>query len=189
MSFSSLDHVVYYDPTTGWGANEEWKLATAADGVRVFRTSARSKDGRYLYLADADARIYCYDSHADSLKRLGQCSTSDADYQMKNGRMRFRAMNLSADGRRIYFINDEAKTSGLWQWTVATGATELIVNLGELDERLGQARFDVHAGNDTWCEDGRMFACAYGSDEQRLPGVLFFGFDPEALRRRRWPER
>jgi hypothetical protein len=181
FAVSAVDHVLYFDPTLGWGEKKAWKIASRGRSSKVFRTGAESPDGRSNFMADVDGRIYRYEKEEDTFGQIGKLRNSDPAFD--SGReLKARAFNVSRDAKRIYFINDDGAQSAFWEWEVATNLTRRLSLLSELDPRLGSPALATHGGNDSWDLSGRLYFCAFGNDLAHPTTLLLCRLNPERLR-------
>jgi hypothetical protein len=181
FAVSAVDHVLYFDPGAGWGEKKEWKIAVNGRSSKVFRTGAESADGKSIYMADVDGRIYCYEKEADTFEQIGQLTNSDPEFNSGNA-LKVRAFNVSRDGKRVYFVNDDAPRSAFWEWEIATNATHRLCLLSELDPQLGMPGVATHGGNESWDKSGRLYFCAFGNDLAHPTDLLLCRVNPEKLR-------
>ena len=180
FTVSASDHVLYYDPETGFGETA-WKI-DAPDGLpKVFRTGAESADGERIYTVDEQGWIYRYDRRDDRFTRLGRAVSDDTRYGSRGG-LKMRAFNITPDERSLYFINDDAAVSALWEWDVATGATRCLCDLSAIDGRIGGGEFTTHAGNDSWGADGCLYFCSFGTDQGKPTALILTRLDPVRLK-------
>ncbi len=89
---------------------------------------------------------------------------------------------MTSDERAIYFINDDAKVSAFWEWDVATRTTKRICNRSAHDERLGDGRFSIHGGNDSWDSAGRLYFCSFGRDPANPTELILTRVEPAKLK-------
>ncbi len=181
FTISACGDVLFYDPKTGFGERKEWTIATEDHGAMVFRTGTQSLDHERVYLADATGRIYRYDKQDDSFQLLGRAGSDGADYQWK-GSLKLRAFNLTADEKKIYFINDDAKVSAFWEWDIASHRTKRLCDLSALDDRIGAGKFNIHGGNDSWDDDGYLYFCSFGKDPVNPTELILSRLDPVRLK-------
>lgn len=181
LSVSTVECVVVYDPVHGWERRPEWRIAVGPDGAKVFRTGTESADRRWVYLADVDGRFYRYDRETDTFGELGQASTTAGQF-LRDGHLKLRALNVSRDGERLYFINDNAPVAAFWEWDIAHRTTRRLCLLSELDSRLGAPRYPIHCGNESWDNAGHLYFCAFGEDPAHPVELLLCRLDPERLR-------
>lgn len=181
FTVSTVDHVLFYDPRSGWGEKKDWKLDTINGASKVFRTGAESPDRQSVFLADVDGRIFCYRRGEDSFKQIGQLLESNP--MSASGRsLKARAFNVSRDGKRIYFINDDAGPAAFWEWVIAGNTTRQLCLLSDLDPRLDSSALTTHGGNESWDRSGRVFFCAFGNDLDHPTQLFLCCLDPEKLR-------
>ena len=181
FTISACSHVLYYDPKTGFGEREDWPIAAGKHGSMVFRTGTLSMDHERVYVADAGGRIYRYDRHDDRFELLGRAASDGAQYNCE-GSLKMRAFNVTADERKIYFINDDAKVSALWEWEIGSRVTRRLCDLSVLDDRIGPSGFDGHGGNDSWDDDGRLYFCSFGRDLANPTELVLTRLDPVLLK-------
>jgi hypothetical protein len=181
FAISAVDHVMYFDPILGWGEEKEWRLATNNGSSMVFRTGAESPDGALVFLADVDGRIYRFSRRDDSFRQIGQLTNSDPASN-PTGPLKVRAFNVSRDGKRIYFINDDSDKSAFWEWEIARNVTRRLCMLSELDLRLGSPSLATHGGNESWDRLGYVYFCAFGNNLAHPTELLLCRLNPERLR-------
>lgn len=180
FTVSSVDHVLYYDPSTGFDERKAWKLAVKNGNALVTRTGAEVTELGLSYMVDEAGRIYRYDRRVDDFALLGQAVTKDARYLCGAG-IKMRAFNVTADGGTIYFINDGSAVSAFWKWEVVTGKTVRLCDLSGLDEKIGRPEYSIHAGNDSWGQDGCFYFCSFGDSKTKPTPLILSRVNPSAL--------
>jgi hypothetical protein len=181
FTISACNCVAYYDPKTGFGEKEEWLIAGQPPHSKVFRTGTMSLDHERIYAADEDGRIYRYNRRNDTFHLLGQATSADVKYACK-GTLKMRAFNVTADEKKVYFVNDDAAASAFWEWDVEGNTTKRLCDMSVLDGRIGAPGFDGHGGNDSWDEDGNLYFCSFGRDQTRPTGLVLTRLDPVRLK-------
>lgn len=183
---SLADHVLSYDESKGWGEKKEWKLYGVPGNSKVIRTGTKSKNGKWVYLADEEGHFWRYSTQRDELELLGTVFSPEPRYQYR-GFIKVRALNVSDDDSKLYFINDDAECSALWEWDFFTKRTTCLTDLAKIDKRF-TPDLCVHAGNDTMDSQGRIYFCAFSPDMSNPHALLLCRVDParivEALQRR-----
>lgn len=182
FTLSKCASVQYYDPKTGgFGERTEVEISSKEYPNNVFRTGTRSLDGKHVYVSDREGWIWRYDMETDGFERLGQAVGAGQQHNSKKT-LKMRAFNVSADERKIYFINDGADDSAFWEWDIASKTTRRLCGLGQLDPRLGAKEYFNHCGNDTWDNNGCLYFCSFGSDTSETTDLILSRLDPVKLK-------
>lgn len=176
---STCDHVLFFDPVHGFGERPDWKLCMQ-DWAPALRTGAETANHAWVYAVDVKGHIYRYDRTNDTFGPVGTVECSDARYKSDNALM-IRSFNVSTDGHTIYFINEYGQASALWEWSLDTGKTTHLCDLGDLDKRLA-GDFRTHAGNDSLGTDGCLYFCSFSDSKTQPTNLLLSRVNLEKLK-------
>ncbi|PTY04203.1 hypothetical protein DB347_20100 [Opitutaceae bacterium EW11] len=181
FTISKCEYVQYYDPHTGFGERKDVSISDQRYPNNVFRTGTRSLDGRYVWVADREAHIWRYDDATDKFAYLGQAVGEGARNNSKTT-LKIRCFNVSADGKKLYLINDDAQECCLWEYDLISQKTQKLCALGEFDERLGAKEYINHCGNDTWDGVGNFYFCSFGGDTSESTDLIFSRLNPVRMK-------
>jgi hypothetical protein len=160
-------YVLYWDPVEGWGAEPSWTIA------EMLRTGQCSLDGKRCYILDYPLNLYVFDDEARTFTSLGRGVLEPQHISTRTRNVRVRSMQLSANEKKIYLINDSAPVNSLFEWDYAsTPYPRELARVEGLDERL-DARYTAFTGHDSWDEQGRV---------PSTPNVYFVRVDPVRLK-------
>lgn len=169
-------YVLACDPSLGWQSKTDWAIA------EMLRTGQRSLDGQRVYILDYKLNLYVFDEAAGSFTKLAQGQLPDEFVSMRTNGIRVRSMNLSANEKKIYFVNDSAGANALWEWELAAGTTPReLARTTALSERLEPA-YDGFTGHDSWDDRGRFAFTAFGGEVDPTPFVYLVRVDPVRLK-------
>jgi hypothetical protein len=110
-------YVLSWDSEQGWASRPDWPV------LDVLRTGQWSLDRKRLYLLDYALNLYVFSG--TSFMRLGRGTLDDAHVSEQTNSVRVRSINLSPSERKLYFINDTAKVTSLYEWSFHDGSTPL----------------------------------------------------------------
>jgi hypothetical protein len=181
FTLAGIHHVLYYDPSAGFGAQEGWTLRSVYFGDKSIRLGQWTPDGMRCYLADYEANFYLFDNTDQSFRHLGR-GQGDAPHYKDGVAFRIRVLNVSADEQKIYFANDDAELFSLFEFDVQTGATRRLCSLSNIDERLGGRTYFNRAGNDSWDSRGRFYIASFGGELENPTDVIVTRIDPVLLK-------
>lgn len=166
--------VLSWDPEKGWQSRPDWQI------VEMLRTGQWSLDHKHLYILDYPLNLYVFDDEAETFTRLGQGTLSAEHVSPRTKGIRVRSVNLSANERKLYFVNDTAPVDTVYEWDFKTGsAPKELVNVDAIDDRLNPQVYSAYTGHDSWDQQGRFHFAGFGGEG--LPptsNVLFVRFDP-----------
>jgi len=170
-------HVLSWVPGEGWKARADWPIG------EMLRTGQRSLDGKRVYILDYPLRLYVFNEEDQSFKQLAQGVLTDQHVSPRTKNVRVRAMNLSANERKIYFINDSAPVNSLWEWDFASGQPPRELTTIEAIEPQLDARYNAFTGHDSWDNWGRFSVTGFGGEGAPVtPYVYLLRIDPVRLK-------
>jgi hypothetical protein len=181
FTLAGINHVLYYDPVAGFGAAESWALRSVYFSDKCIRLGQWTPVGMRCYLADYEANFYLFDNRDRTFRHLGQGS-GDARHYKDGAAFRIRVLDVAADERKIYFVNDDSELFSLFEFDVQTGATRRLCYLSDLDERLGGRTYFNRAGNDSWDRQGRFYIASFGGELESPTDVIVTRIDPIRLK-------
>jgi hypothetical protein len=168
-----LGSISYWDPTAGFGNLPQ---STTFTGLY---TGQWSRDGKRLYTMDIALNLYVFDDEARTFTRIRTGVLSCQHISPFLGTARVRNMQVSANEKKIYFINDSAPTNSLFEWDFATNnEPRELVALASMESQI-TAQHTAVMGTDTWDAQGQFYLAVSGN----LPAfqgsnLLFMGIDP-----------
>lgn len=166
-------YVLYWDPVQGWGAHPDWPVP------QMLRTGQWSMDKKHLYILDYPLNLYLYNDENRTFVKLGQ-GVLDAQHTSPRTRsVRVRSMNVSANERKIYFVNDTASVNSLYEWEFEKESTPReLARIPAIDGRL-DARYNAFLGHDSWDSQGRFYFTGFGGEGgPSTPNVYLVRVDP-----------
>jgi hypothetical protein len=92
-------------------------------------------------------------------------------------------MNVSANEKKLYFVNDTAPAMSLFEWDFMTTDTPVeLASVPAIDSRV-DARYTAFTGHDSWDQDGRFHFTGFGGEGvPSTPNVFFLRVDPVRLK-------
>ncbi len=169
-----LDHIMYYDPQSGFGEEKDWKLQ---EGMAL-ETGQCTEGGRRCVFADDRGHVYRFDQDAHSWTYHGQVQTGKTAGW---GGVEFWLFALSPGCDSVYLATSTSpKTSedtALYEFDLATGRTRTICVLADLDPAF--AGRHVHTGYDAWDRQGRFYFASFGYPDRP---VIVSRIDPDRLK-------
>ena len=93
------------------------------------------------------------------------------------------AMNISANEKKLYFVNDTAPAMSLYEWDFRATNTPLeLASIPAIDSRV-DARYTGFTGHDSWDQSGRFHFTGFGGEGvPSTPNVFFLRVDPVRLK-------
>lgn len=166
-------HVMSWDPTEGWGAEPTWKVS------EMLRTGQCTADRERCYILDYKLNLYRFDDAARTLTKINSGVLDAAHYSQRVKGTRVRSMNLSANEKKIYFVNDSADVMSLYEWDFAATSTPLeLARMPDLDGRF-DARYTAYTGHDSWDRQGRFYFTSFGGEGvPATPNMYVMRVDP-----------
>jgi hypothetical protein len=181
FTLAGINHVLYYDPSAGFGAWEGWALRSLHSNDKNIRMGQWTRDGMRCYLADYEANFYLFDDRDQSFRHLGK-GQGDARHYSDGVAFRIRVLNVSADEKKVYFVNDDSELFSLFELDLPTGATRRLCYLSDLDDHLSGHGYFNRAGNDSWDSKGRFYIASFGTELQNPTDVIVTRIDPVLLK-------
>lgn len=170
-------HVLSWVPGEGWKSRADWAVE------EMLRTGQRSLDGKRVYILDYPLRLYVFNEEDQTFKLLAQGTLTDQHVSPRTKNIRVRAMNLSANEQKIYFINDSAPVNSLWEWDFASGDPPRELTTLEAIEPQLDARYNAFTGHDSWDNWGRFAVTGFGGEGAPVtPYVYLLRIDPVRLK-------
>jgi hypothetical protein len=168
---------LYWDPATGWGARPDWPIA------EMLRTGAWSPDHKHLYILDYPLNLYLFDDTNKAFTKLNHGVLTPDRVSPRTGAIRVRAMNISANEKKLYFVNDTAPVMSLYEWDFAATNTPLeLASIPAIDSRV-DSRYTGFTGHDSWDQSGRFHFTGFGGEGvPSTPNVFFLRVDPVRLK-------
>jgi hypothetical protein len=181
FTLAGIHHVLYYDPSAGFGAMEGWALRSAYFNDKSLRIGQWTQDGKRCYLGDYEANVYVFDDGSQSFRHVGK-GLGDAQHYKDGVAFRIRVLNVSADEKKAYFVNDDSELFSLFELDLETGATRRLCYLSALDDRLGGREYINRAGHDSWDSRGRFYIASFGGEIDNPTDVIVTRIDPISLK-------
>jgi hypothetical protein len=170
-------YVLYWDPIEGWGARPDWQIA------EMLRTGQWSLDHKHLYLLDYPMNLYMFNDQDRTFVKLNHGVLAPDRVSPRTHAVRVRSMNVSANERKIYFVNDTAPAMSVYEWDFMATDTPLeLASVPAIDPRV-DARYTAFTGHDSWDHDGRFHFTGFGGEGvPSTPNVFFLRVDPVRLK-------
>jgi len=170
-------YVLYWDPIEGWGANTDWQIA------EMLRTGQWSMDHQHLYILDYPMNLYMFNDQDRTFTKLKKGVLSPEHVSPRTKTVRVRSMNLSANEKKLYFINDTAPVNSLYEWDFMNTDTPLeLATVPAMDARV-DARYTAFTGHDSWDQEGRFYFTGFGGEGvPSTPNVYFLRVDPVRIK-------
>jgi hypothetical protein len=166
-------YVLSWVPGQGFVPRTDWVLG------EMLRTGQRSLDGKRVYILDYPLRLFVFNEDDQSFKQLTQGTLTDRHVSPRTKNIRVRAMNLSANEKKIYFINDTAEVNSLWEWDFASGQPPRELTTIQAIEPQLDARYNAFTGHDSWDNAGRFAVTGFGGEGAPVtPYVHLLRIDP-----------
>jgi hypothetical protein len=166
-------YVLSWVPGQGWKPRTDWPIG------EMLRTGQRSLDGKRVYILDYPLRLYVFNEDDQSFTQIAQGKLTDQHVSPRTKNVRVRATQLSANERKIYFVNDSAPVNSLWEWDFASGEEPReLTTIEAIDPRL-DARYNAFTGHDSWDNWGRFSVTGFGGEGFPVtPYVYLVRIDP-----------
>ena len=134
-------HVYYYDPKTGFGERQDWRLQEG-QALEVGQCLAKEKQ---CIFSDDRGHVYRFDDAGPSWSYLGQIETGQpAAY--------IWLFNVTADASKVFTATSTSPQrsdfTSLYEFDLRTGKTQRLCTLAELDPALRDLH--IHTGYDAW---------------------------------------
>lgn len=170
-------HVLSWDPQQGFVPKPDWTIS------EMLRTGQRSLDGKRVYILDYQLNLYLFDETDGSFKHLVKGELPAEHVSPRTMAIRVRSTQLSANEKKIYFVNDSALNNSLWEWEFASGAAPReLVRTTAIDPRL-EPTYNAFTGHDSWDNRGRFMFSGFGGEGfPPTPHVYFIRVDPVRLK-------
>ncbi|MBN2545121.1 MAG: hypothetical protein JXB50_04940 [Spirochaetes bacterium] len=183
FTIKPFNYICSYTPGRGFDQIPEWPT------LNQFSTNIRngvwSIDKKYHFLADYEGHVYKFSVDDITWDYIGQASTTESDHYKHfplGDAFRIRSMSLSADGRKIYFLNDEAARYSLFEFDVETQATIRLCYREELDGIYQNTNYNDHAGHNAWDLDGNFYFSSFGYNMPEKVTVTLTRVNPVKLK-------
>jgi sugar lactone lactonase YvrE len=169
-SSSVYGHVYYYDPGTGFGEREDWRLQGQA--LEVGQCLAKQKQ---CIFSDDKGHVYRFNDDGPSWSYLGQIETGQqATY--------IWLFNVTADVSKAYTATSTSPQrsdfTSLYEFDLRTGKTQRLCTLAELDPSLRDLY--IHTGYDAWDPAGRFYFANFNGQPNQ--SVVLTRVDPTRLK-------
>ncbi|HVR21588.1 MAG TPA: hypothetical protein VMS65_17860, partial [Polyangiaceae bacterium] len=157
----------------------------------MLRTGQCTPDHKRCYILDYKLNLYRFDDDANTftLLKTGVIdggSTTGPHYSQRIRGIRVRSTNLSANEKKIYFVNDSATESTVFEWDFgATNIPTELVDVNAIDPELVTTLgtgYRGYTGHDSWDLRGRFHAAAFGGEEATSPNVKVLRVDPVRIK-------
>jgi hypothetical protein len=170
-------YVLFWDPVLGWGARTDWPIA------EMLRTGQWSIDHKHLYILDYPMNLYMFNDEDRTFTKLSHGILPPDRVSPRTHAVRVRSMNVSANEKKLYFVNDTAPAMSVFEWDFMTTDTPLeLVSVPAIDSRV-DARYTAFTGHDSWDQDGRFHFTGFGGEGvPSTPNVFFLRVDPVRLK-------
>lgn len=169
-------YVLTWDPVVGWGAEPSFVIN------EMLRTGQCTADHARCYIMDYKLRLYRFDTVARTFTKLTTGILDDAHFSQRVRGIRVRTMHLSANEKKIYFINDSANATSLYEWDYqATDYPLELARTETIDPDLQPTLltgYRGYTGHDGWDLQGRFYMTAFGGEEAASPNVKVVRVDP-----------
>lgn len=191
-SIDGYGNVYYWDPDEGFGKRNDWDLQNGVDDMypggwhisgNHLQAGQWTADGNRCYVSDRVGSVYRYDRQDESFTYIGQAGFGSAgDDDAFSSRM----LQLSRDESTIYWVNDKYWGRNypgyvLCEFDVATGESNVIDQLNDLDGDAGKESFNYHSGYDAWDDKGRFVMVSFGNTGTN-DNVVVTRIDPVRLK-------
>jgi hypothetical protein len=164
-------HVHFYDPETGFGERNDWRLQKG----QALEVGQCLVHGKLCFFSDDKGHVYRFDDDGPSWTYLGQIETNQQGAYIW-------LFHVTADLNKIYTATSTSPQrsdfTSLFEFDLRSGKSQRLCSLTGLDPALRD--LNIHTGYDAWDFEGRFYFASFNGQPDQP--VVLTRVDPARLK-------